>query len=49
MRHSKIITTAFIHHLYRSSYCIVSAIFKNSANFSITDIVNAIENTPLVS
>ena len=48
MRHSKIITTAFIHHLHRSSYCIDS-VFKNSATFSITDIVNAIENTPLVS
>ena len=48
MRHSKIITTAFIHHLHRSSYCIDS-VFTNSATFSITDIVNAIENTPLVS
>ena len=25
MRHRKIITTSFIHHLYRSSYSIVSA------------------------
>ena len=37
----KIITTAFIHYLYRSSYCIVS-VFRNSPTFSITDIANAI-------
>ena len=38
----------FIHRLYRSSYCIVS-VFRNSPTFSITDIANAIENTPIVS
>ena len=46
--HSEIITKAFIHQLHRSSYCIVS-VFNNSATFSITDIVNTIENTPNVS
>ena len=48
MSPDKIITTAFIHHLYRSSYFIVS-VFRNSANFSITDIANTIENTQIVS
>ena len=46
MRHTKIIITAFIHHLHRSSYCIVS-VLKNSATFSITDIVNANEKCQL--
>ena len=44
----KIITTVFIQHLYRSSYRTISA-FRNSVNFAITDITNAIKITPIVS
>ena len=40
--------TVFIQHLYRSSYFIVN-VLGNSVNFSITDITNAIQNTPIVS
>ena len=37
----------FIQHLFCSS-CFVVSVFTNSVNFSITDITNAIENTPIV-
>ena len=38
----------FIQHLYHSSYFIIST-FRNSVNFSITDITKVIENTPIAS
>ena len=39
---------AFIDHLYRSSYCIIS-VFRNFPTFSITDIAKRDLYTPIVS